>query len=99
MIQRIRSLWLLLPALALIAAAPASTPPDELVRQGNAAANEQHYPEALKLYGQAEDRATEFLHLAGHGEGVVLQVVPPSACPDPPVELSRAHEGAQKYGT
>ena len=60
-----------MPAFALVAAAPAALPPDDLVRQGNAAAGRQDYPEALKLYGQAEERATD-PGLVAFNEGVAL---------------------------
>jgi len=69
MTRRVRSLWLLLPALALIAAAP--VPSDEMLRRGNDAASRQDYAEALRLYGQAEDRATDPGQVA-FNEGVVL---------------------------
>jgi tetratricopeptide (TPR) repeat protein len=69
MTRRVRSLWLLLPALALIAAAPVAS--DELLRRGNDAASRQDYAEALKLYGQAEDRATDPGQVA-FNEGVAL---------------------------
>ena len=71
MTRRIRSLWLLLPALALVAAAPPAVPPDELVRQGNAAAGREDYPKALELYEQAEERTTDPGQIA-FNEGVVL---------------------------
>jgi tetratricopeptide (TPR) repeat protein len=71
MSRRVRPLWLLLPALALVAAAPAAAPPDELVRQGNDAVGRKDYSEALKLYQRAEERATD-PGLVAYNEGVAL---------------------------
>jgi tetratricopeptide (TPR) repeat protein len=71
MMQRFRPLGLLLPALVLVAAAPASLPPEELVRQGNSAVGRQQYPDALKLYEQAEDRTTD-PGLVAFNEGVAF---------------------------
>jgi len=71
MMPRVRPLWLLLPALALVAAAPASVPPDELVRQGNDAVVRKQYPDALKLYEQAEERGND-PGLVAFNEGVAL---------------------------
>jgi hypothetical protein len=62
---------LLLPALALVAAAPASAPPDELVRQGNDAVGRKQYGDALKLYDRAEERATD-PGLVAFDEGVAF---------------------------
>jgi tetratricopeptide (TPR) repeat protein len=69
--RRLRPLWLLLPALALVAAGPASIPPDELVRQANDALSRKQYPEALKLYDRAEERATD-PGLVAFNQGVTL---------------------------
>jgi tetratricopeptide (TPR) repeat protein len=71
MTRRVRPLCLLLPALALVAAAPASVPPDELVRRGNDALGRKQYGEALKLYDRAEERATD-PGLVAFNEGVTL---------------------------
>ncbi len=69
MTRRVRPLGLLL--LALVAAAPASAPPDELVRRGNDAVGRQQYGEALKLYDRAEERATD-PGLVAFDEGVAF---------------------------
>jgi tetratricopeptide (TPR) repeat protein len=71
MTRRVRPLCLLLPALTLIAAAPASAPPDELVRRANDAVGRKQYGEALKLYDRAEERATD-PGLVAFNEGVAL---------------------------
>jgi len=59
MMPRVRSLWLLLPVLALIAAGPAASPPDDLIRRGNDAVGRKQYGDALQLYDLAEERATD----------------------------------------
>jgi tetratricopeptide (TPR) repeat protein len=64
-------LWLLLPALALVAAGPSAAPPDELVRRANGAVARQQYGDALKLYERAEERATD-PGLVAFDEGVAL---------------------------
>jgi tetratricopeptide (TPR) repeat protein len=71
MSRRVRPLALLLPALALVAASPASAPPDDLVRQGNSAVARQKFADALKLYERAEERATD-PGLVAFNEGVAL---------------------------
>jgi tetratricopeptide (TPR) repeat protein len=71
MTRRARTLWLLFPALALVAAAPASAPPDELVRRGNEAVTRKQYADALQLYDQAEERATD-PGLVAFNEGVAF---------------------------
>jgi tetratricopeptide (TPR) repeat protein len=71
MTRRVRPLALLLPALVLVAAGPASAPPDELVRQGNGAATRQNYADALKLYERAEERTTD-PGLVAFNEGVAF---------------------------
>jgi tetratricopeptide (TPR) repeat protein len=67
--RRMRALGLLLPTLALIAAAPVSAPPDELVRRGNDAVGRKQLGEALKLYDRAEERVTD-PGLVAFNEGV-----------------------------
>jgi tetratricopeptide (TPR) repeat protein len=71
MTRRIAPLALLLPALALLGAAPVAAPPDELIRQGNGAVSRQKYADALKLYERAEERATD-PGLVAFNEGVAL---------------------------
>jgi hypothetical protein len=71
MTRQFRPLWLLLPALALVAAAPASAPPDELVRRGNDAVGRKQYGDALQLYERAEERATD-PGLVAFNEGVAF---------------------------
>src|SRR5438874_10480686 len=71
MTRRLGPLWLLIPALALVAAGPAALPPDDLVRQGNDALGRKQYPEALSLYDRAEERATD-PGLVAFNEGVAL---------------------------
>jgi tetratricopeptide (TPR) repeat protein len=71
MTRRVRPLALLLPALALVAAGPASVPPDELVRQGNGAVGRQKFADALQLYERAEERATD-PGLVAFNEGVAF---------------------------
>jgi hypothetical protein len=71
MTRRVRALALLLPALALVAAGPASAPPDELVRQGNEAVGRKQYAGALVLYDRAEERTTD-PGLVAFNEGVAL---------------------------
>jgi tetratricopeptide (TPR) repeat protein len=71
MTRRLRPLWLLLPALALVAADRAAVAPDELVRRGNDAVARKQYDEALKLYDRAEDRATD-PGLVAFNEGVAF---------------------------
>jgi tetratricopeptide (TPR) repeat protein len=69
MTRRLRPLWLVLPALALVAAGPASVPPNELVRQANDALGRKQYIDALKLYDRAEERVTD-PGLVAFNEGV-----------------------------
>jgi tetratricopeptide (TPR) repeat protein len=64
-------LWLLLPAVALIAAGPAALPPDDLVRQANDALGRKQYADALKLYDRAEERTTD-PGLVAFNEGVAF---------------------------
>lgn len=71
MTRRLRPLWLLLPALALVAAGPAAAPPDELVRRANDAVGRKQYADALKLYDRAEERTTD-PGLVAFNEGVAL---------------------------
>lgn len=71
MTRRLRLLWLVLPALTLAAAAPASVPPDELVRRANGALGRKQYIDALKLYDRAEERSTD-PGLVAFDEGVTL---------------------------
>jgi tetratricopeptide (TPR) repeat protein len=71
MTRRACPLALLLPALALVAAAPPPAPPDELVRQGNDALGRKQYAGALQLYGRAEERTTD-PGLVAFNEGVAL---------------------------
>jgi hypothetical protein len=71
MTGRLQPLLLLLPALALVSAGPASVPPDELVRQANDALGRKQYLDALKLYDRAEERATD-PGLVAFNEGVAF---------------------------
>jgi tetratricopeptide (TPR) repeat protein len=71
MTRRLRVLWLVLPALALVAAGPAAVPPDELVRRANDALGRKQYNDALKLYDRAEERSTD-PGLVAFDEGVAF---------------------------
>jgi tetratricopeptide (TPR) repeat protein len=71
MTRRLQLLGLVLPALALVAAGPASVPPDELVRRANDALGRKQYVDALKLYDRAEERSTD-PGLVAFDEGVAF---------------------------
>jgi len=62
--------WLVPAALAIVSAGP-SRHPEDLVRQGNAAFARAEYEQALKLYEQAEERATD-PGLLAFNEGAAL---------------------------